>query len=39
VVRTAPRGERFETSLQFSSIDTPAYTRVKQYVDTLLWGP
>ncbi len=38
VVRTARRGDRFETSVQFTSIDTPAYTRVKQYVDTLLWG-
>jgi hypothetical protein len=38
VVRAAPRCDRFETSVQFTSIDTPAYTRVKQYVDTLLWG-
>lgn len=39
VVRSAPRGDRFETSLQFTSIDTPAHARVKLFVDNLLWGP
>lgn len=38
VVRVKPRMEGFETSLQFSVVDTPAHRQVKMYVDGLLWG-
>ena len=39
VVRVTPHQGRFATSLQFTSIDTHAHTRIKDYVDLLLWGP
>ena len=39
VVRVTARQDRFATSLQFTSIDTPAHGRIKDYVDLLLWGP
>ncbi|WP_295447027.1 adenylate/guanylate cyclase domain-containing protein [uncultured Thiodictyon sp.] len=38
VVRVAPRAGRFEASLQFTSVDIPAYHQVKRFVDRLLWG-
>ena len=38
VVRSAGRGARFETSLQFTSLDTPAHAQVKRFVDSVLWG-
>jgi adenylate cyclase len=39
VVRVTPRKDGFATSLQFTSVDTPAHGRIKDYVDLLLWGP
>jgi adenylate cyclase len=38
VVRSAGRGAHFETSLQFTSLDTPAHAQVKRFVDSVLWG-
>lgn len=38
VVRVADGRSGFETSLQFSVVDTPAYGQVKRYVDGMLWG-
>lgn len=39
VVRVTPRRGRFATSVQFTSLDTLAHQRVKDFVDLLLWGP
>jgi len=38
VVRAQPGAAGFQTSLQFTSIDTPAHLQVKRYVDGVLWG-
>ena len=38
VVRAEPHADGFQTSLQFTTIDTPAHVQVKRYVDRLLWG-
>jgi len=37
VVRSQARGDSFRTSLEFTSVDTPAHRRFKQIVDEALW--
>lgn len=39
VVRVGLHQGRYATSVQFTSIDTPAHARLKDYVDLLLWSP
>lgn len=39
VVRVGAHQGRYATSVQFTSIDTPAHSRLKDYVDLLLWDP
>ncbi len=38
VVRVKSRDGSFETSVRFTTLDTPAHVQVKRYVDGVLWG-
>jgi len=38
VLRTRGGQDSYRTNLQFTTLDTPAHRKVKQYVDQVLWG-
>ncbi|WP_295577942.1 adenylate/guanylate cyclase domain-containing protein [uncultured Lamprocystis sp.] len=38
VIRVERCAGRFQTSFQFTNLDTPAHLQVKQFVDKTLWG-
>jgi len=38
VLRSRRNRGSYRTNLQFSSVDSPAHHRVKQYIDQVLWG-